>query len=457
MSAKSKSSEKNLSLTTNLAYGLPAAVLAIFALSYYVYLPKFYTSELGANISLLGILVAGSRIFDAFLDPFIGSLSDKTKSRFGRRKPWIAFSALPLALLFLALAAPIPSLSSTGLSWWFGIFSFLFFLFWTAVAVPYEAWAPEITSDYDARTKLISFREGFILLGTVLAGAFYLGANRFFSDPSEKMFSLAILYAVLLFLALFFLLRVCKEKFSERVDGNSLSVSSIKSFFRNKPLRILLLSYFALGMGSALPATLILYYVEAVLGSGRGDLFLFLYLFFGLVFLPIWLKLSKNLEKRNALFLAMAINTGAFTGVLFLGQGDELVYGILVVISALGLGGTLVLPASMLADVIDVDELENGNRREGQISGLWTFARKVPAALGAGLGLFLLGLFGFQEGAGSAQPESALQALTLLYAGLPSLLNLLAIFILLRYSLSREEHQQILAELSSRNEKEKSS
>jgi GPH family glycoside/pentoside/hexuronide:cation symporter len=137
----------------------------------------------------------------------------------------------------------------------------------------------------------------------------------------------------------------------------------------------------------------------------------------------------------------MAINTGAFIGVFFLGPGDEAIYGTLVFLSGIGFGATLAIPSAIQADVIDYDELLTGERREGQYIGLWSIAKKLAAAVGIGVGLSVLGLAGYTPNA--EQSESVVLALRVLYALVPSICNLIAILIALAYPISGNLHQEI--------------
>jgi GPH family glycoside/pentoside/hexuronide:cation symporter len=138
----------------------------------------------------------------------------------------------------------------------------------------------------------------------------------------------------------------------------------------------------------------------------------------------------------------MALNTFAFSGVYFLGAGDEWQYGILVVFSGLGFGATLALPSAIQADVIDYDEYLTGQRQEGWYIGVWSVAKKLTAAVGAGAGLTILGAVGYQPGA--EHPPEVIHALKSLYALVPSLCNAAAFAIALAFPISREKHARIL-------------
>jgi hypothetical protein len=132
-----------------LAYAAPAFALAVVGIPIYVYLPKFYTDTVGIDIAALGVILGSVRIFDAVTDPPMGYLSDRTVSRFGRRRPYIAFGAVFVALFLVLLFNP-PQASPAFETIWFGACIYALFLFWTIVTVPYEALGPEITYDYNA-------------------------------------------------------------------------------------------------------------------------------------------------------------------------------------------------------------------------------------------------------------------------------------------------------------------
>ncbi|MEJ2155673.1 MAG: MFS transporter, partial [Desulfobacteraceae bacterium] len=195
-------------------------------------------------------------------------------------------------------------------------------------------------------------------------------------------------------------------------------------------------------LGSNLPAALILYYVQYVLGSSNADLFLMAYFVTGIAFLPLWIRLSASIGKKPAWLLSMLINAGAFLGVYFLGAGDEWIYGILVVASGIGFGATLALPSSLQADVIDYDEMVSGKRREGQYVGMWSVAKKLAAAVGVGTGLTVLGAVGYVPNV--EQSENVQWVIRSFYALIPSICNLVAIVIALFYPLSGEVHRRII-------------
>ena len=181
--------------------------------------------------------------------------------------------------------------------------------------------------------------------------------------------------------------------------------------------------------------------MQYVLKSDNANAFLLLYFVSGILFLPAWVALSRRFEKKSTWLAAMSLNTGAFIGVFFLGPGDTLWYGMLVILSGVGFGATVALPSSMQADVIDYDELLSGTRREGQYIGFWSISKKIAAALGVGIALSVLGLMGYVPNV--EQTPQVQLTLRVLYALIPSICNLIALAIAFAYPISAQVHQQI--------------
>jgi GPH family glycoside/pentoside/hexuronide:cation symporter len=279
-------------LGKKVAYAAPAFALAVVGIPVYVYIPKFYSDVVGVHIALLGYIIFGVRIFDALTDPFIGYVSDRTRSPFGRRRPYVAGGSLLLALAIVFLFNPLEG-SRTFETIWFGCWFFSLFLFWTVVTVPYESLGPEITFDYDERTVLFGLRDGALIAGTLLAAsspvlvAALLGIPAGPGGEREKFFWISVLYAPLLVLFCWWCILVVKEKAALSKEVKPSLIKGFGEISRNRPFVILLVSYTVSAFGSNLPATLILYYVEYVLQSHLAELFLLIYFVTGVLFLPL--------------------------------------------------------------------------------------------------------------------------------------------------------------------------
>lgn len=437
------------------SYGAPAFALALFGVPVFVHLPKFYADVAGAPLGALGTAILLTRIFDGITDPIIGALSDRTRTRWGRRRPFLVIGALPLALSVVALFAPP---SGAAAAPWFLAWMTLAFLAWTVVQIPYQALGTELAGGHHGRTTLFAIRDGLWMLGTLVAAAApalvraVRGATGAPPDEAAVFRTLGVAYAVLLAaLPLWCAWRV-PEPAAPVARQPGLTVDGLAGVWRgNRPYRLLLLAYAVASLGGALPGTLLFFYVEQVLQAPAAtDALLGLYFVAGFAGLPVWTWASRRLGKLRAFLAATLLSVGVFLGALWLGPGDVMAFAAITVLSGLGFGATLLLPASMLADTLDFEALRSGTRREGLLLGVWGIVMKASAALGAGVALPLLGWWGYVSGAASQPPETV-QVIRLLYCAVPCACYAVALAIAARYPIDAREHARIRRELEARS------
>ena len=447
----SSSSATRLSYATMTAYGAPAVMLAAFSLTFYVYLPKFYADLVGVDLALIGGVALASRLWDAVTDPTIGHISDRTRSKFGRRRPWMVISTPLLAVAFFALMAP-PAAATGDPAVRLTVLSFMFFLFWTTLDVPYESLGAEISFDYDDRNRLFGVREAAVLLGTLIgAGLPYAVQADDIGETAVGFRLLGGIYAVaLVAVVLWCVLKVPEEPAFQRPKEEKKEDLKRFPLRRNKPFVILQVAYTVYSLGGALAATVFLFFAEHVLLSSKGPLFLALYLLIGVVFLPMWIIITRRLEKRTAWLTSLATNTLAFSGVIWVGPGDELAFGVFISLTAVGLGGTLAISPSMQADVIDYDEWKTNRRREGKFIGMWALSKKFAMALSAGLALPILDWAGYIPGQ-ALQSDTTVLALRWLYVGGPIICNTIAILLASQYHITRGMHRTLRMEIDARS------
>ena len=191
---------KSVPLYKKIAYAAPAYALAVVGIPIYVYIPKFYTDVIGVNVVLMGYILLSVRIFDAITDPAIGYISDRIKTPFGRRRPFIAGGSFFVSLSMYLLFNP-PEASAYFSALWFGVCIFALFFFWTLVTVPYESLGPEITFDYNDRISLFGVRDGFLIAGTLAAASspalveWLFNLSNTAQGERAKFFWIAIIYA----------------------------------------------------------------------------------------------------------------------------------------------------------------------------------------------------------------------------------------------------------------------
>jgi GPH family glycoside/pentoside/hexuronide:cation symporter len=426
------------------AYAAPGFAFALVGIPVYVHLPKFYGDALGVPLAFVGAVILLSRAWDAVTDPAIGFLSDRTRTRFGRRRPYLVAGAVPLAAATALLLAPPGSLAGIQLGWWFATWLCVMFLAWTAVQIPHAALGPELTPDHHGRTGLFAARDGLWILGTLAAAAAPAVARAVMDLPAdgeadrEVYRALAWVYAPLLVLLPWWCAAMVREP-AVGVQPAATPWRVTWEAWQNRPFRTLLVAYGIGALGAGLPATLVLFYVEHVLRlPGRAEAFLGLYFLSGFLFLPLWTRVARRVGKKRAWLAAMAVNVGAFVFALFLGPGDALAYGLVCLVSGIGFGAGLVLPNSLVSDVVDYDELLSGARREGLYFGLWSIVTKLSAAVGAAVALPVLDWAGYVPQ--SQQGEAVVWALRLLYAGVPCACYLTGVLVAARFPIDERLH-----------------
>jgi Na+/melibiose symporter-like transporter len=431
------------------AYAGPAMGLAILLLPPYVFLPAFYAQTMGLPLDWIGYIIILARVFDAFTDPIMGFVSDRTSSRFGRRKVWILAGLPVVCLSVVALFMPPDGVTLAH----FGVALFALSLGWTMMILPYNAWGAELSGDYHERTRVAGSREGMGLFGTLLAASTPTILTALgYADPRVHMLALGAVVIVILVPATAWALFKVPEPPPLTRARVSLA-DGLKAISANAPFRRLIVAYLINAFANGLPATLFLLFVAHVIG--RGDAYgplLLAYFLAGLLAIPFWSWLAKRIGKHRAWVIAMTLACGAFAFTPFVvGEGDIVAFAIISIVSGMGVGADLVLPASIQADVVDADTQASGEQRTGLFFALWGIATKLAFALAAAA-LPVLHLAGFRAdaigGTGlSTNTPDALLVLTLLYAAVPIAIKLVAMAMMWNFPLDVEQQRAIRAEL----------
>ncbi|MGK7943713.1 MAG: MFS transporter [Microcystaceae cyanobacterium] len=540
-----ESSSENLHWTTKLAYGSGDFGPALTANILVFYLLFFLTNVAGLPPGLAGSVLMIGKISDAVNDPFVGVLSDRTRSRWGRRLPWILMGIIPFGLFyFLQWIVPQFSTNQNTNNW--GLFAYyiligvLFNIAYTMVNLPYTALTPELTQDYNERTRLNSFRFAFSIGGSILslilAGVIFNTyedeTNRFtilgVSCTVLGMFALlwatlriqergkrsilslsqkhqlglglmvvgllAIIYGLLRlipfssqwvggtgtvgFIGVFsiimgglvilsgltFYFAVVESHLAEvsTVDPvNSTEetipfVEQLRIVFRNKPFLFVIGIYLCSWLGVQLTASILIYFVVSWMGL-TAELFPLVALAVqgtALVMLFIWQKLSDRFDKKIVYIMGMVLWIVSEIGLFLLQPGQVFLMFILAFLAGCGVSVAYLIPWSMIPDVIELDELETGKRREGIFYAFMVLLQKF----GLALGLFLVGIAleasGFIEQVPGqpvpVQPDSALLAIRIAIAPLPAAFLIIGVILAYFYPITKAYHQEIRLKLQER-------
>ena len=438
-------SRERLSVSVLLLYGLPSFAGAAMLVPIYIHLPKFYSDVVGVPLGFLAICFAGARALDALSDPLVGWLSDRTHTRWGRRRPWIALGAPLCAIAFYALFAPPDSLSGARASAWFATSFVLYFVFHTVYALPHYALGPELTLDYHERSRLFGYREGFSILGTVIASAAPGAMISAGSSERTAFADLGIVFAVALALSCWVLAARVKERPDFATRTSNPFVPGVRRALRNRPFRILLATYVVGSAAGAIPGTFMpffnAYVIRPANPSGWLAIYLAAYFGAGFLFLPVWLWAARHFGKKPTWLASFGFGITGGAAMFFLGEGDTLATLALIVWSGASFGAGLFLGPSIQADVIDYDELHTGKRREAQYTAFWAMLPKFVAIPSAAIPIAVLATLGYKPNV-EQTPEVVL-AIKAIFALTPALFSGLAFVVALRFPIDERTHARI--------------
>ena len=415
---------KTLDKKTVIYYSLIAIPLAIVGLPLYIYLPTFYVSDVGINVSIVGLILFIARLTDVFTDPFFGLLSDESVKKFSSRKPVMIFGSFILILSFYALINP--NLQYPEL--WLFCFSVLIYIGWSMINIPYLTWSSEISQIYEEKTILNSSRELFTIIGVLIA-LLVPYVYKVAQNPNE---TLNLLYFTFLFLFLpLFLITMNKIKINADIQSSDFSFKNIKSVYKKIPdIKLLQLGYFLNNLANALPATLFLLFIELVIKEkDSSGMVLILYFFAGIVALPFWYKLSNKIGKKKTWIDSILLASSAFIFLTFLQEGDLTAFIIISIITGLCLGADMAMPTSIQSDLVQKTKMLSFNI-SGLLFGIWTMITKLTLALAVALGFVILGVFDFEA---SSPSSTSLLTLSLLYGLVPVFFKLVAIYFINKY------------------------
>jgi GPH family glycoside/pentoside/hexuronide:cation symporter len=400
------------------AYGALGLPLAFLALPLYVHLPNHYAVQHGLPLGLLGAVLLATRAADALLDPFIGQAVDLGFLR-SPRAPWriAAGAAVVVALAFAALFLP-PDLRGAPLVAWLVAGLLLAYVGYSVLAVLHQAWGTRLGGDALQRSRIVAWREGFGVAGVLLASVLpALGG---------AVLSSAVL-AVALVLGIGLLARA---PLAAAGPTDPLAPPARWHLpWADRHFRGLLGAFMLNGIASAVPATLLLFFVQDRLQAMAAlPLFLGLYFAAAVLSIPLWLAVVRRVGLVASWLAGMGLAVLAFAGALALGTGEQLGFAAVCLASGIALGADLTVPGALLAGV--VQRSRHGGGAAGVYAGWWTSASKLNLGLAAGAALPLLALAGYAPGARDA---TSLQALSFAYVAVPCVLKLAAAAALWRW------------------------
>lgn len=454
---------KKLSFATKLAYGAGDLGPAITSNILVFFLLFFFTNVAGLPAGLASNILLIGKAWDAINDPIVGVLSDRTNHPWGRRYPWMVFGAIPFGIFFL-LQWIVPSTNHTVLFWYYVIIAILFNTAYTAVNLPYTALTPELTKDYNERTSLNSFRFAFSIGGSIFSLILAQIIFATIKDGHTKYLVLGGVCTIISVLPIFWCVlgtrkHVASQQESEEEADRSASlplVEQLRIAFSNRPFLYVIGIYLCSWLAVQLTASILPYFVVnwmqmpenvftqtaiAVQGTALAMLF-------------VWSEVSKRYGKKAVYFMGMSLWIIAQAGLFFLQPGQVWQMYVLAVMAGVGVSTAYLVPWSMIPDVIELDELQTGERREGVFYAFMVLLQKIGLAIGlwlVGQALEVAGFIATVPGQPSpVQPASALFAIRISIGPLPTIALIGGLVLAYFYPITKEVHAEILLKLKER-------
>jgi glycoside/pentoside/hexuronide:cation symporter, GPH family len=402
-----------LSLRSGLRYGLLGLPLAFVALPLYVVLPNYYARELGMPLATLGALLLLARLLDALIDPWLGSVIDRWFAHGTARVLRVGgVAAIVLGLGFAALF--FPPVRGAALEAWALAALGVTYTAYSVLTISHQSWGARLGGDAVQRSRIVAWREGFALLGVLLACVLPVVAGL---PVSTAVFMLALL-------AGWWAWRQAAQPVR---SVPALAANSLWQPWSRPGFMALLAVFMLSGIASAIPATLVLFFIQDLLQAPKHleGVFLIAYFLTAALSMPLWLRAVARWGLWPSWLGGMLLSVLVFIWAATLGAGDMAAFVAVCALSGVALGADLTVPPALLAGLIQA----NGDHgtREGRYFGWWNFATKLNLALAAGLALPTLHALGYSPGARS---PDALRALVVAYCVLPCALKLIAAYAL---------------------------
>lgn len=417
-----------------------------------VYFAIFLTDVVGLSPGLAAVAIFIGRSWDYINDPLIGHLSDRTRTRWGRRRPFLLFGALPFALAFTILWWRPPLESEHALAVYYGLAYLVFDAAATFVYMPYYALTPDLTVDYDERTALTAYRMFFsIAAGLVAFTLPLMMIGSFVPQNAPRVLQMGVLFGFISALPLFLVFLGTRERSEFIAQEPPKLLQSLRAALKNRPFvfsaAIFLLTWVCVDV---LQATL-LYFIKYVLQrEAESDLIMGLIFVSAILALPFWVQASQRWNKRLAYIVGIAF--WAFVQLVLVNLGSttplEAIF-FLCVLAGIGVGAAHVLPWAIIPDAVEWDEWQTGERHEGFFYSLVTLMQKVASSIAIPLTLLVLEYTGYTPNV-LQQPPTALLGIRIVVGPIPAALLCGGILFALLYPLTRERYTEISQELEKR-------
>jgi GPH family glycoside/pentoside/hexuronide:cation symporter len=429
----------------DLGFSLTSTIIA----AYFLF---FLTGVVGVRAGVASIAILIGKTWDYINDPLFGYISDHTRTRWGRRRPFLLFGPIPYAIIFALMWWRPPLQGEVALVIYYAVVYVFYDAAATLIYMPYFALTPELTSDYDERTTLVSMRAFFSIFGSLLAFSLpEMIVQGFTPDHATYVLKMGLIFAVISAIPMYVVFFGTRERPEFMQQEQPGLWQSIKDSVQNRPFIFGTIIYlFTWATVDILQTVLIFFITYVVMRESDTTVIMATIFIVAILALPLWTWISRHMNKRLAYIIGMLFFTAVLLVLINLTPTTPLsvILG-LCVLAGIGVSAAHVIPWAIIPDAIEVGELKTGSRHEGTFYSLISLAQKVASSIaipGAGL---LLDLSGYIPNS-TQQPASAIQGIRLLTGPIPAVMMFIGIVFAILYPLGREDYTQIARELEER-------
>ena len=441
------------------AYSMPAGPSAAVGLPIAVYIPPFYASQLGIELTTIGLILMLMKFWDVCTDPVLGIVSDRYPSRFGRRRHWMVISTPILMFSCYMLFMPDLGVGPIYLTIWM----VAMYVGWTLLSISHMAWGTELSPFYSQRSRIHGWREGMILIGMLLTLMLPFFVEQFgpeafgFVDRGESTLAFARVsvmgWFVIIALPITVLIAIVTVDERRDIKPNKVDWSGMwRLMVSNIALRRVLLADFLSGINGGATAALFLFLAEDALQLEQASLLLLVFFASGLLFLPLMIKFSYKLGKHRMMAYTNVFIVVTVPALLFIPTQSPLIATLGFVILGLNVGVAPTIFRSLMADIADDHTVNSGAEQTGLFYSLLTLTNKCGSAIAIGVAYIALDAIGFT--AGGDNSESVLFQFRFIFISAPVLTGLFVAWLMWSYPLDEKKqiaNRKILDEAGHRN------
>lgn len=446
------SPEDKLSTWTKLTYGAADFGFAFTDSTIAVLFAIFLTDIVGLTAAQAALAVFIGKSWDWINDPIIGYFTDRTRSRWGRRRPYLLFGMVPFGLAFMMMWWVPPFTATWSLVAYYAFAYFFFDTTVTFVTMPYFALTPELTQDYDERTSLTSYRMFFSLVGGLVAFVVPLAMiGETIPENADRALMMGLIFGIASAVPLLLTFLGTREKREYIAQKQPSLFESLQAARRNRPFIFAMGIFLFTWTAMSIIENQLFFFLEYRMGlEAEAPMVAAAVFVTAIIVLPFWVWISKRTDKRKAYIFGMLFLSGVMVTLVFISPSLGLpIVLILAALAGVGVSAVHVLPWAMIPDAVEVDELDTGARHEGMFYALVTLFRKVASSIAIPLALLMLDGSGFVSNA-DLQPASAIWSIRLLMGPIPSIFLLGGILFAIYYPLSREVHTETRVQIETR-------